>query len=667
MAGTATGAAKRERRPDGTFVEKYREGPRGTSRADVLQMRFVRADNMPGQPDALPPNMGRPPVQHSWQFQSLLSSYAHVYRPSDEAYRHSRDNARFMRNDCSVMECLESRKRATALLNWHVEPEDSKSEEQKQLCQAIEKVIRKTPFFKKYRESLLEALWFGRYANTHAWKWTWIDGKKRAYVGDWKPINGDKLKFRYDDGTGKYDPNEVGVRVLRTAIPRERQEQVDITDEGTVYFLRPWERNCLAVHRHIIEDGAFEDPLSAGMVHGVGIRSRIYWTWFQAAETTAMLLEFMEKFGMGFAIGFYPAGDAQAREELGETLKNMRHDNHVLVPRTNGDPSLDAYGIEIVQPTPAGAETLKTIIQELFGDRIKRYILGQTLTTESNGAGLGSSGISDLHKWSFYQIIKSDAIDLEETITNELLRPLVRFNFPEYSNLDLRFKIETDSPDVQGELEAFNVAYNMGLRIKAEDVYNVVGLSKPGDDDEVLEMAAQSGGFDALAAAGMGGSVGGKPFGQDGNGKGVHETLKETLAGHRAEEAAKDKLKAIYKEKSFNYPRNRSRFRDPVSRSLANAPSTRSELREWCENAVNAAQIHEKTAVKYLSRFEKQSGKSPAKMLAARAIGYMTEHGGTLDPGEAADMLQSIENLDDLPPILLRVQKWCESHDAPAK
>lgn len=562
MAGTVAGAAKRERRPDGTFVEKYREsgplamsngsGLNGTNgnrprsrREDLLAARFIRADNMPGQPDALPPNMGRPPVQHAWQFQSLLSSFSHVYRPSDEAYRNSKDNARFMRNDCSVMECLESRKRATALLNWHVEPEDSKSEEQKQLCAAIEKVIRKTPFFKKYRESLLEALWFGRYANAHTWKWTWIDGKKRAFVADWKPINGDKLKFRFDDGSGKYDPNEIGVRVLRTQVPPERQEQIETTDEGSVYFLKPWERNCLAVHRHIIEDGAFEDPLSAGSVHGVGIRSRIYWTWFQAAETTAMLLEFMEKFGMGFAIGFYPAGDAQAKAELGDTLKNMRHDNHVLVPRTNGDPSLDAYGIEIIQPTPAGAETLKTIIQELFGDRIKRYILGQTLTTESNGAGLGSSGISDLHKWSFYQIIKSDAIDLEESITNELVRPLVRFNFPEYSNLDLRFKIETDSPDVQGQLEAFNIAYQMGLRIKAEDVYNVVGLSKPTDDDEVLEMAAQGGGFDALGMAGIGGQMGGQPFGKGANGaanggKDLHSTLKETIAGHRAEESAKE-------------------------------------------------------------------------------------------------------------------------------
>jgi phage gp29-like protein len=245
----------------------------------------------------------------------------------------------------------------------------------------------------------------------------------------------------------------------------------------------------------------------------------------------AMLLEFMEKFGMGFAIGFYPAGDAAAQAEMGETLKNMRHDNHVLIPRTNGDPSLDAYGIEIVQPTPAGAETLKSIITELFGDRIKRYILGQTLTTESNGAGLGSSGISDLHKWSFYQIIKSDAIDLEETITNELLKPLIRFNFPEYSNLDIRFKIETDSPDVMGQLEAFNIAYQMGLKIKAEDVYNTVGLSRPTEDDEVLEMAQQTAGLDPTG--GIGGQVGGNPFG-----KGVHETLKETISGHREEENA---------------------------------------------------------------------------------------------------------------------------------
>lgn len=587
MAGTPNGAARRERRPDGSFARGPGEprstantaAPRSTSlvgRDDFSQqrltpdklrnLRFIpKSDTAPGQPTALAPNFGRQPVPHATSFSSILSSYSHVYRPSDEAMRNSKDNARFMRTHCDVMESLEARKRATALLNWHIEAEDSKDPLQKIACDNITRVIKKIPYFKKYRDCLLEALWYGRYAVQQRWQWTFIDGQKRAYPGRWQPVNGDKLKFRFDDGSDEFDPDEIGIRVNRAAVKNGHSDQIEITDEGPAYFLRNWERPCLAVHKHILEDGAFEDPLSAGSIHGVGIRSRIYWTWFQGAETLAMLMEYMEKYGMGFAVGYYPANDAAAKASMDTTLRNMRADNYVLIPRVNGDPSLDAYGIEIVQPTPAGAETLKAIITELFGDRIKRYILGQTLTSEANGAGLGSSGISDLHKWSFYQIIKSDAIDLEETLTTELVKWIVRFNpgiVPaEVAGCDFRFKIDTDSPDVQGQLEAFTAAYQLGLRIKAADVYDTCGISEPEDTDEVLSqssaMAAMGGGlgasgFGAMESAGISGEIAGQKVGENGNekvnagnldsetkpgnqpgGRGMYDILRETINTHR--------------------------------------------------------------------------------------------------------------------------------------
>lgn len=46
------------------------------------------------------------------------------YLNIDEALRDSRENAEKMRADCGIMECLEARQRATALLNWRVEPEN---------------------------------------------------------------------------------------------------------------------------------------------------------------------------------------------------------------------------------------------------------------------------------------------------------------------------------------------------------------------------------------------------------------------------------------------------------------------------------------------------------------------------------------------------------------
>src|SRR5690606_7306906 len=138
----------------------------------------------------------------------------------------------------------------------------------------------------------------------------------------WRPVNGDKLVFRYDDGSGEFDEDQVGIRVgqgftegsqVAKRWKVERINKVAATDQGLAYFLEHWERSLLAIHKHQIEDGAFEAPELAGSIHGVGIRSRIYWMWYQKQETLAWLMEYLERSAFGIEIWSYPAGNPQAK------------------------------------------------------------------------------------------------------------------------------------------------------------------------------------------------------------------------------------------------------------------------------------------------------------------------------------------------------------------
>ena len=160
--------------------------------------------------------------------------------------------------------------------------------------------------------------------------------------------------------------------------------------------------------------------------------------------------------------------------------------NSILMPRMSGDPSLDPYGIEKIEPNPAGAESLKQIVHEFFGHQIKRYILGQVLSTESEATGLGS-GVADLHQQSLSDIVNYDAANLEETIGKETVKPIKDFNFPKARNINVKFKIDTESPEAQKKLEAAERAWNMGAKIKASDVMDLIGFSMPTAEDEVLQ------------------------------------------------------------------------------------------------------------------------------------------------------------------------------------
>lgn len=446
---------------------------------------------------AAPPNFGQPLLPNITTVTGRIATGYNTYTSPDEALRHSRENARFMRNECGIMECLEARQRGTALLKWQLIPEDEKSQEQRDLCDELTKIIERIPDFLEYRRNLLEALWYGRYAISQVWGWNWVGGKRRSTIRSWAPKNGDKLVFGFDDGQHRQEEGQVGIRIgthfggsidrVVETLGYERRK-VRPAGDSLAYWLDPWERDLLAIHRHIVEDGDFWDTHSSGSIYGVGIRSRIYWSWYSMQECLAMLMEFMERSALGVEIWRYPSGNAEAeaktRKAAEERIGGGR--SIVLVPVPPGDQA-HVYDVDHIEPGMAGAAEMKAIIMDYFGHKIKRYILGQTLTSEAEATGLGS-GVADAHLATYWDIVRYDAIKLGETITTQLVEPLKRFNFPAARNIHIRFVINTETPEVKEKLEAWRTAFDMGLGIRAEDVANLIGATRPDRKDEVLSI-----------------------------------------------------------------------------------------------------------------------------------------------------------------------------------
>ena len=466
------------------------------------------------------PNFGQFPVPHVLSFQGLFGTFSRVYRPSDEAVKDSLENARYMRNDAGVMECVEARQRCTALLDWHLQPEDENSPEQIELVDQLTKILNRIERFTEYRYNLLHAVWYGRYAIQHRYRWDRIEGKMRVLpkgVRDnpgWIPVNGDKLVFRYDDGQPGNKPDQVGIRVGSRFQARDRingRWNVEPTERGLAYFLEDWERGLLALHKHTLEDGSWEVGYEAGTIHGVGLRSRIYWDWFQKQEALAFLMEYLERSAGGIEIWHYPMGNAEAeakaRTAAEERIGNQR--NIILVPKPMGDDA-HAFGVEIVEPGMAGIDALQTILTDYYGHRIKRYILGQTLSSEAQATGLGS-GLADLHLDTFLQIIKYDAVNLEETITHQLVKNIKDWNFPAAKDIHIEFKLDVEGTDTAEKLQAWQTAWQMGAKLKESDVMDLIGASVPTEGDNVLEMPEQGG---DMGMEGMGG--GGDMFGGPG-------------------------------------------------------------------------------------------------------------------------------------------------------
>lgn len=445
-----------------------------------------------------PPNYARYVVEHIQTFQGMSTSSAMVYRDYDEAIKDSLDNARFMRNDCGIMECLEARQRGVALLNWHLEPEDPDSLDQKALCDELEKIIRKIPRFTEYRRCLQEAIWYGKYAIQHRYGYVMVNGRQRITtkpIGEndgWTPLNGDKLVVRFPSETASPEqrPYQLGIRVrssMASGSLVSGRWPVEPTDRGMAYFLSDFERKLLCVHKHSIEDGAYEDVLSAGSILGVGVRSRIYWDWMQKQESLGFLVDYLERAAGGIEIWRYPQGNMEAKKEAEDAIKHRSANRRSawLVPIPPGEDGAQ-YEVSTIEPGLQGIETVQDLLTDYYGHRIKRYILGQTLTTEAASTGLGS-GVADVHLDSFMQIVKYDATNQEESITKDVVTPLKNWNMPSARGISVRFVIDTEDPDVQQKLESLETAWNMGARIKESDVLDAAGVSVPTDEDQVLQ------------------------------------------------------------------------------------------------------------------------------------------------------------------------------------
>ena len=461
--------------------------------------------------DGAPPNMGNfilPPI---YTVQGKTGTAAKIYRPWDEAVRHSRENSKYMRNECSIMECLEARQRGTALLKWHLVPEDESSQDQQDLVDNLTKIIESIPDFLEYRRVLLEAIWYGHYGIQNEYQWKRVAGVNRVMPKRWLPLSGDKIVYRYDDLSGRYDDRQVGIRVgagynaggwMSDGVSHQMHRKIEPTDYGLAYMLDEYERELLILHTHTIEDSVYEDPQSAGSHHGIGVRSRIYSSWLQMMDCLSNLMEYLERSSFGLEIWHYPQGNKQAHDAARQAAEERIGGGRsvLMVPRPQGEDA-DLYGVEHIEPGLGGVDALKSIITEYFGHKIKRYILGQTLSSEAEATGMGS-GVADLHLATYLDIVRYDAIKLGETLTRDLVEPLKAFNFPEARNIGVRLIIDTEAAEVDKKLGAWEAAFNMGAKLKTEDVMGLIGAAIPTDDDETLQNPQ-------FAEGGMGGMMGG--------------------------------------------------------------------------------------------------------------------------------------------------------------
>ncbi len=454
-------------------------------------------------------------VPHVFTFASLFQGGFKTYFQErwDEALRHHRTNALAMRRDAWLMALLRERKDGTLRLKWHLEPDNDKDMTEKAAAGSMTKVLRSIRRIKRIERACLEALWYGRYAVHMKWGWKVMNLPTPVYSGppeagmqpgiamaprkvftvlDHRPVNGDKIAFTFDGtpaimaGAGIGSTWGESVRMITTNIA------------PAVVLDTPDLRRRFLVHSHDPDDADYFEGEQADAIHGVGIRSRVYWLNWMREEYISWYVETLERIGLGVIVVKYDLANADAKKEAEKTAKNFSRRSVLLVPVAADQlRSGSQAGVEVVEAPTAGIQMV-VMLQEAIEAKIERYIVGQTLSAGTEGSGLGGTGVAQMHADTKQDIIAADAAELGETLTGSyddrepgLVDQAFRWTFPELNGkFPLRWVYNVDETD-PAKMEMVAAAAQIGVTFPMDEVRMLTGVRAPEEGEEIIGGAPQ--------------------------------------------------------------------------------------------------------------------------------------------------------------------------------
>ncbi len=442
----------------------------------------------------LPPGGGLYSVPAVQQYTGIYRGGQNFYIPSDLAIITNRDNARRMWNNLTIRSALQERLWAAAEHPGHVEPQDRKDKRQIQVATQIQQVIEEIPDFLKLKYCLLKSRFFGCYGVMLRYQWYGKSLRVKSFI----PVHGDSIIFKQDsDDIAVYTTIGGGPGTRRVTTEAGYIGRAHVVEDGReIHFdaqgqpyqnVSASERQAFILMTYDPDPSDFQNPRQAGGVKGLGLRSTIYPTWFLANEVLGNLMDFLERFGTGITMYKYLRGNTASYNEAVTLAQSQSNQAAVMVPvdpDKNGGKPLE--GVERIEPSAVGLDNMIKVIEDIFNAQIRRFIVGQDSTSQAAKLGLGSK-IASVHENTFARIVEFDCIDLQETLTRELVHVIQQWNHPEAGDFTCRYVIDFDKPDVEQQMKAIKDAFEMGIAFDEDEVRQLTGCKRPDLDAKVIQ------------------------------------------------------------------------------------------------------------------------------------------------------------------------------------
>jgi phage gp29-like protein len=207
----------------------------------------------------------------------------------------------------------------------------------------------------------------------------------------------------------------------------------------------------------------------SGLQPRAGVMRPCAWMYLFKHYTLKDWLVFCERYAQPMRVGkFGPGASESERRVLRDAVFNMGSDAAAVIS--------DSTVIELLDSGQKGTAEIYEALASYCDRSISKAVLGQTLTTEHS---TGTYAASRVHDSVRKDLVEADARALAHTLTTQLIRPLVLYNFgPETPLPRLRFEGARDD-DMRGLAETLKTLKEMGIEIPARYVHERFGIPMP--------------------------------------------------------------------------------------------------------------------------------------------------------------------------------------------
>jgi phage gp29-like protein len=412
-----------------------------------------------------------------------------MLRNSSLAYRLDPNYSAMMRADADIEGVLRSLLVTLAGLEWAVVPTDDENPRLVKLAQRVSAIIDVIPRRSDLFRALHEAVWYGCSAANLVYDRDPILGVR---IKEWFPFASDSLAF-----------DQYGNLAMRVGSAYINEPSVtDLGFDSLVHLFDENERRAIVLHRVFTTAPSFIDPNTSEAVYrGVGARDVCWYIWLLKQEVLQNAAAYIERYALGIRVGYYPAGNDAAKSEMLTILQNLVNDNSVVLPRIGPNESM--YDIDIKDANAGRAQIFMELVNWL-SSKLKEAILGQSLSSEAGGTGMGS-GVADLHADTLSRVIRYHADALAESVNSDLVRVIATMlGASEEEARGIRFEFAPERPNAKERMEAIQAFVQLGGRVSEREVRDLLGLSEPEDGEAILGGGQGAGASDNPLAALLG-------------------------------------------------------------------------------------------------------------------------------------------------------------------